>query len=606
MNIAQRGLILVAVPLVFELVFVGSLWMLMQSADDESRRADHAKAVMAHTTYLGKLIYESMSNAVSLAYHGKPETSLLYRQVAQEVPKEIEKLRQLTKDSPKQESLFKLIEVETGLTMRKMEALYQNVEAGTMEPLMVMPWVEKIRRNSHVVITATRDLNMEVMRETQGNRSSIEMRAYLQPFLIGGIIVNIVLSVLLAVFFSKGITMRLAILAENSALLAAGQPLKRRLFGDDEISQLDRAFHKMANALTAAVRKERAVVEKARDVICSLDADGRFVAVNPAVKESWLYEPEDLVGRRVADVISDDDRSEAGKAFSSAMSGDTAAAIETRVQRADGTALDVLWSMTWSEADKTLFCVVLDNSQRKEVERLKQTFANMVAHDLRSPLTSILGTLHVLQEDKGTPLDKDALAKIQRMERVAERLLKLVNDLLEVQALGRGKEKLRLRETSTGFLIEQAMAAVEALAQGREIKVKEETEIFDLNADGDRLVQVLVNLLSNAIRFSPESEEILLRVKKENSSAHFSVQDRGPGIALEFQSEIFEPFKQIKEIKETKDSKIPKEKRKKSEEGTGLGLAISKAIIEAHGGEMGVESEPGKGARFWFSVPISG
>lgn len=603
MKIAQRGLILVAVPLVFELIFVSALWMLMKSADEESRRADHAKAVMAHTTYLGKLIYESMSYAVSLAYHSKPEMSAMYQQTAREIPIELEKLRSLTKDAPKQVPLFKLIEVESLITLRKMDAINQNVLAGTMEPLLVMPWVEQVRRNSHVVIEASRDLNLEVMRETQGNKSSIETRAYLQPVLIGGIVVNIVLSVLLAVFFSKSITMRLAVLAENSKRLAAGQPLNRRLYGEDEISKLDHAFHKMASALTEAVRKERAVVEKARDVICSLDADGRFLAVNPAAKESWLYEPDYLIGRRVAEVIWADDRAEVGKAFSAAMSGDSAAAIETRVQKADGELLDVLWSMNWSETEKTLFCVVLDNSQRKEVERLKQTFANMVAHDLRSPLTSILGTLHVLQENQENPLDKDALAKVQRMERVAERLLKLVNDLLEVQSLGRGKEKLRLRETSTGFLIEQAMAAVEALAQGRQIKIKEEMEIFDLTADGDRIVQVLVNLLSNAIRFSPESEQINLKVTKQDDSAYFSVEDRGPGIAPEYQSEIFEPFKQVK------DSRLPQksnEKHKKSEEGTGLGLAISKAIVEAHGGEMGVVSEAGNGALFWFTIPAAG
>jgi len=351
----------------------------------------------------------------------------------------------------------------------------------------------------------------------------------------------------------------------------------------------------MAQALTEAVRKERAVIEKTRDVICSIDADGKFMAVNQAVRESWLYEPDFLIGRRVADVLVDEDRTEAGKAFSSAMTAESAAAIEVRVKKSDGGELEVLWSMTWSQAEQTLFCVVLDNSQRKEVERLKQTFVNMVAHDLRSPLTSILGTLHVLQEDKHHPLDEEPLTKIQRMERVAERLLKLVNDLLEIQTLGRGKEKLRLRETSTGILVEQAMAAVESLAQERRIIIKEETTVFDLVADTDRLVQVLVNLLSNAIKFSPEASEITLQVLKGETSAHFSVRDSGPGIAPEFQSEIFEPFKQVSDTKE---------KRKKSQEGTGLGLAISKAIVDAHDGNMGVESAPGAGARFWFDIPL--
>jgi signal transduction histidine kinase len=144
--------------------------------------------------------------------------------------------------------------------------------------------------------------------------------------------------------------------------------------------------------------------------------------------------------------------------------------------------------------------------------------------------------------------------------------------------------------------VEQAMAAVESLLQERKITIKQDVEIFDLNVDGDRLVQVLVNLLSNAIKFSPESAEIKLTVSTQDEIAYFSVEDKGPGIADEFQSEIFEPFKQVKDTEP---------KRKKSEEGTGLGLAIARAIVEAHVGTIGLESEVGKGARFWFCVPIS-
>ncbi len=158
------------------------------------------------------------------------------------------------------------------------------------------------------------------------------------------------------------------------------------------------------------------------------------------MKGGWLYEPDHLISRRVVDVIDESERPYVTKAFSSVISEGAATSIETRILKADGSTLDVLWSMTWSAAEKALFCVVFDNSQRKEVERLKQSFVQMVTHDLRSPLTSMLGTLHILQANQDAPLPEEALSKVERMERVTDRLLKLVNDLLEVESLGKGKE----------------------------------------------------------------------------------------------------------------------------------------------------------------------
>lgn len=595
MKIAQRGLILVAVPLVFELVFVSSLWMLMKSADEESRRADHTKEVVAEANYLGKLIYECVSYVITLTVDFRPEAEVGFSQSVKEIGPQIEKLRKITESSPKQAELFKQVEYETAVTLRNMRTLHRSIEMKNLEPVLFIPWMERLRKCSHRVIVQTRELTLEAINESKSNSSGIVTREYLQPVLIGGLGINVVLSVMLAVFFSKGITERLAKLRDDSKRLAAGQPLSRQLFVDDEIGELDLAFHKMAVALGEAVRRERAVVEQARDVICSIDADGKFIDVNPAAKESWLYDQDYLVGRRVVDILAETDRADFNKAFSSSVINGSAATIETKILRKDGSCLDVLWSMSWSAAEKALFCVVLDNSQRKEVERLKQSFVQMVTHDLRSPLTSMLGTLHILQETKDEPLEEGARSKVQRMERVTERLLKLVNDLLEVESMGQGKEKLRLRETSTGFIHEQAMAAVESLAQERKIKFKEDVEIFDVTVDGDRIVQVVVNLLSNAIRFSPESKEIKLVIQKCADNAYFCVEDKGPGIPLEFQSDIFEPFKQVKE----------KGKRKKSEEGTGLGLAIARAIVEAHDGAIGLESQSGQGARFWFNVPLT-
>lgn len=602
MKIAHRGLILVAVPLMFELVFVGSLWILMKTADEESRRADHTKAVVSEANYLGKLIYESMSCAIGFAVEHTAEEEAHYQRLMSEVPPQIEKLRLVANESPQQVEHFKKVEYECNKTLKNLEILHRYAEQKKREPLMFIPWVERLRQCTQNVVTSTRALTLDAIEKSRTNQSSIAARAYLEPVLLTGLAVNIALSILLAVFFSNGITRRLAQLSDNSKRLAAGQPLNQPLEGDDEIGKLDHSFHRMAQALNEAVRKERAVVEQARDVICSVDAEGKFTAVNPAVLDVWQYEPDLLIGRRVGDIIANDEREKVSKTFLDAIEGDGAAAIETRLVKKDGSELDVLWSLTWSQSEQSYYCVVLDNSQRKEIERLKQSFVQMVTHDLRSPLTSILGTLHVLQENKQEPLQVESLAKVQRMERVTERLLKLVNDLLQIESLGKGSANLHVRETSSGFIAEQSIAAVETLIKTRNITIVEDIRIFDLRADSDRIIQVLVNLLSNAIRFSEDGQKIHLQIHRKDHLALFSVSDSGPGIALENFAQIFEPFKQVKVVSDNSIS--GDDSVSKAKEGTGLGLAISRAIVESHGGTIRVESELGKGARFLFEIPV--
>ncbi len=219
MKIAQRGLILVAVPLIFELVFVSGLWMLMKSADEESRRADHTKEVVAEANYLGKLIFECVSYIISLSLDFRTEAEAGFNQTTREVQPQVEKLRQITKDSPKQAELFKRVEAQTAATMHDMETLHASVRARSLEPLLYVPWMERLRKSSHRVIVETRYLTLEAINESKSNSSSIATRAYLQPVLIGGLVVNVVLSILLAVFFSKGITMRLAKMADNNKRL---------------------------------------------------------------------------------------------------------------------------------------------------------------------------------------------------------------------------------------------------------------------------------------------------------------------------------------------------------------------------------------------------
>ncbi|MGH9551557.1 MAG: sensor histidine kinase, partial [Terriglobales bacterium] len=173
------------------------------------------------------------------------------------------------------------------------------------------------------------------------------------------------------------------------------------------------------------------------------------------------------------------------------------------------------------------------------------------------------------------------------------RLLNLVSDLLDYEKLKAGQMKLVFGPTSAAAVVEESTRAVQPFAQKHRVTIfAREQQDISLVADGERLIRVLINLLSNAVKFSPSGARVEISVHDlDEGFVQFDVSDNGPGIPPEFQGQIFEKYKQAES---SGDGRI---------KGTGLGLPICKAIVEAHYGTIGVESEPYKGSRFWFRVP---
>jgi len=257
-----------------------------------------------------------------------------------------------------------------------------------------------------------------------------------------------------------------------------------------------------------------------------------------------------------------------------------------------GGVRDVLLSIKWDTAEKSYFVVIHDITGRKELERAKQEFVNMVSHDLRSPLTSLRVSLGLFLN--GVFGEQTAKAKIRlgTMDESIDRLIRLINDLLDVEKFEAGQMQLELEQTSTNHLIASAFEAVSGMAEAQKVELNVVSNDRQLLVDGDRIIQVLVNLLSNAIKFSPQQSEVEVRAFERDGMAEFRVIDHGRGIPADKLESVFERFKQV-------DAKNAVEKK-----GTGLGLAICKNIIEAHGGTIGVDSVEGEGSQFWFRVKM--
>jgi len=234
-----------------------------------------------------------------------------------------------------------------------------------------------------------------------------------------------------------------------------------------------------------------------------------------------------------------------------------------------------------------------DVTMRKEAERRVSEFYSMVSHELRTPLTSINGILSLMEGRRLGVLPERAshLSHIAHME--AERLIRLINDILDVRKIEAGKLDLKFENFSPVDLINSTVQSMKGLAAESNIELFVETTTAEaIMCDRDRIVQVLTNLISNAIKFSPANSQIIVRAENgESDFVRFSVTDKGPGIAPEHMSKLFLLFQQI----DSSDSR-PKG-------GTGLGLAICKAITEQHGGKIGVDSVLNAGSTFWFELP---
>lgn len=233
------------------------------------------------------------------------------------------------------------------------------------------------------------------------------------------------------------------------------------------------------------------------------------------------------------------------------------------------------------------------NEHLKALDRLKTEFVNTVSHELRTPLTSIRGFSEFLEDEIGGPLSADQHAFVAQIQEGSIRLQQIVDDLLDFARLEAGTFRLVLREVDLSVQIREALSSLQPQAKAAALLLEAELPDAPLRVhlDPHRIAQVLINLLNNAVKFTPPGGRIAVRVAREGAGYRVEVRDSGIGIAPENLVHLFQKFYQVE----------PSLTREFG--GAGLGLSISKVLVEAHGGRIGVESAPGEGSTFWFSLP---
>jgi signal transduction histidine kinase len=233
------------------------------------------------------------------------------------------------------------------------------------------------------------------------------------------------------------------------------------------------------------------------------------------------------------------------------------------------------------------------NKNLTELAALKDKFFGLASHDLRGPLTAISGYSELIKEDLKNLPPETLEEFIDSISKAATDMLRLLNDLLDISAIESGNLELNFHPESLKKLIEEEVRIQQEFANKKNITLKCDVEnIPEFSLDRVRVGQVLYNLISNAIKFSPPGKQISIHLTQDNGDAKVSVEDQGPGISPEDQNKLFEAFQKLKA------------KPTGGESSFGLGLAITKKVIEAHQGKLDFESKPGQGTTFFFTLPM--
>ncbi len=231
-------------------------------------------------------------------------------------------------------------------------------------------------------------------------------------------------------------------------------------------------------------------------------------------------------------------------------------------------------------------------AEREEIEQLKKDFITMISHDLRTPLSAVQGTLTLIADGVYGTISDSGVSKAKVAEESIGRLTNLANELLDIERLESKQLPIDLKPTQLQSAIQRSMESIQGFALYKKIEIQSAETDLIVMADEERLIQVIVNLLSNAIKFSADGSTVSVATSMtESGQVEVRVTDQGRGISPAMSKEIFDRFRQV----EKADAD--------NERGMGLGLAICKAIVSSHKGEIGVDSNDGKGCSFWFRLP---
>ncbi|MET3126508.1 PAS domain S-box-containing protein [Arcicella rosea] len=363
---------------------------------------------------------------------------------------------------------------------------------------------------------------------------------------------------------------------------------------EDEFGELASAFNSMAEKLNeyehsnlAKILFEKsrieAIINNLNDAVIGLDEKNKILFVNIVAIKMLNVKSEDLIGKYAPDVALYND-------LLRTLLNEKDQNKEIKIYADERESYFTKETLTVESNEKVLGKVILlkNITRFHELDEAKTNFIATISHELKTPISAIKMSLKLLENEKVGILNPEQSQLLENIKSDSQRLLNITGELLDLTQVESGKISLNLQAVAPQNIIEYATSAIQFQAQQQniEIEIQLSDKLPQVQADAEKSAWILVNLLTNAIRYSPENSKIIVSAIRQNGTVVFSVQDFGKGIAQEYLEKIFDKYFQTPD----------------SQKGTGLGLAIARQFIEAQNGQIWVESEIGKGSTFYFSL----
>lgn len=358
-------------------------------------------------------------------------------------------------------------------------------------------------------------------------------------------------------------------------------------------------MRRVSEALRTSVAQLREITDTVPALIAYVDIGHHFRFHNRAYEEAFGRSYEEINGKHMREVMGEVFYESLRARVDEVLSGYPVVYERTQVTaRGDHRDYVVNYFPRYGDGDEEgrvigFYSLASDVTELKRIDRMKSEFVSTVSHELRTPLTSIRGSLGLISGGVAGQLPEAVKTLVGIAKTNCERLIRLINDILDIEKIESGKMRLDLQVVALKPLMVQALAANEGFgtAQNVGLNLHFPDDELQVHVDSDRLIQVVTNLLSNAMKFSPSGSAVEVHVTRGGIGVRVEVRDRGPGIPEEFHKRIFQKFSQA-------DSSDTRQKG-----GTGLGLNISRAIVERMAGSIGFHTETGVGTTFFFELP---
>lgn len=415
-------------------------------------------------------------------------------------------------------------------------------------------------------------------------------------------IIAVFVSMIVAIFVARSITQPIGEMREQAIRIARGDYSRKvKVHGKDELGQLADTFNQLAERIEEAqdtMEAERnrldSVLSHMTDGVIATDRRGKVITINEMALSLLDETTEDVTGQSILTLLDIEEEYTLRKLLEnpSEMILDRS----TSMDEADQMILRVDFSMIRRESGfiSGLVAVIHDVTEQEKTEKDRREFVSNVSHELRTPLTSMRSYIEALTE--GAWKDEEIAPNFLKVTLdETDRMIRMINDLLNLSRMDTGNTQLQLEYVNFNELINFVLNRFDMMVTNQEKKyvIKREFTQRDLwvEIDTDKLIQVIDNIMNNAIKYSPDGGTITCRLLETHNNVVLSISDQGLGIPKKDLNRVFERFYRVDKA------------RARAQGGTGLGLAISKEVIKAHGGAIWAESKEGLGSTFYISLP---